>query len=79
MLRKRESPKLAMKTTARSLLCRGEGLTNALQRTRPRWRFRLNLNGCGWGLAAEGWALDEIASAAIELIVRSGEAAEGIS
>ena len=26
----------------------------ALQRTRPRLRFLLNLNGSGWGPAAEG-------------------------
>jgi len=31
---------------------------NALQRTRPLLRFRMNLKGCGWGLAAEGEAFD---------------------
>jgi hypothetical protein len=25
-----------------------------LQRTRPLWRVLMNLNGSGWGLAAEG-------------------------
>ena len=29
----------------------------ALQRTRPRLRFLLNLNSSGWGCAAEGEAL----------------------
>jgi hypothetical protein len=30
---------------------------NALQRTRPLWRFLLNLKVFVWGLAAEGWPL----------------------
>jgi hypothetical protein len=25
------------------------GANHALQRTRPRWRFCVKLNGCGWG------------------------------
>jgi len=34
----------------------------ALQRTRPRLRFRMNLNGSGWGLAAEGEAFSRTRS-----------------
>jgi hypothetical protein len=31
-----------------------QGLTSALQRTRPLWRFLLNVTSSGWGRAAEG-------------------------
>jgi hypothetical protein len=48
-------------------------LTKPVLVTAARWRFGLNVKGLGLGGGPRRRALDEIAAAAMELIVRAGK------